>query len=64
MADPYRAFRRLERMVHISPEPPDDRKTLDDMRRYPRQTAPAGGRLIATIVYNLDTGETTVERAK
>jgi len=65
MADVYTAFRRFERFLGIDThEPPDDRKTCDDMLRYPRQHArySAKGKPIAKITFCPDTKEVIIER--
>lgn len=64
MVDTYRAFRRFERFLNLNTnEPPDDRKTYDDMLRYPRRIPYSSeGRTIATITFCPDTKEVIVER--
>jgi hypothetical protein len=55
MSDISGAVRQFERtfLPHTNPnEPPDDRKTWEDMMRYPKPAKQEGERkLIATIVY-------------
>lgn len=65
MADPYRAVRRFERFIGLDThEPPDDRKTYDDMLRYPKRTVnySSEGRVIATLTFCPDTKEVRIER--
>ena len=77
MADIYRAVRQFERtfLPNLNPnEPPDDRKTQEDMMLYPRHIRTSSeyveGKLIATMVFikhydskgNLTNIETRVER--
>ncbi len=54
MTDAHRAYRQLERMLPglRTNEPPDDRKTFEDMLRYPRHdlSAVEVGERIGTIV--------------
>ncbi len=68
MVDVYRANRQFERFLDLgdSNEPPDDRKTLRDMSRYPRRTqGPAvdieKSILIAVMHYFLDEQREEVE---
>lgn len=72
MVGHYAAYRRLERFLMnygFNPqEPPDDRKTYDDMLRFPRPAQyssgepPEGSKLIAVITYKPDKGEISIER--
>ena len=70
MVDIYRANRQFERFLmdlgHDLSEPPDDRKTLEDMQRYPKKRLspidPEEGTLIATIHYFPDEERVEVER--
>lgn len=65
----HSANRRFEFFLmqygHNPQEPPDDRKSFNDMWRYPRrpmQVDPKDCKLIARVVHNLETGEIRIER--
>jgi hypothetical protein len=69
MVDIHSANRRFERFLmshgYDPAEPLDDRKTSDDICRYPRvgrHVSTEGCKLIATITYRPDTQEIIVKR--